>query len=177
MITQAIVSLMSHGITQFFFGALTFCILVVHFSNRRTLRDNSIIFLVASFLFSTFGVVVILGSPSHVPFWPMTLAVVITGVISFVLINEALLLGLASFLTKWRGEAWTKELDYLYLSLAAFGVVLSVNCLEIVPDKATGIDIYGPAVVAISLAIRFTKTRAEIGGWNKASTLSPTHSH
>lgn len=107
----------------------------------------------------------------------MTLAVVITGVISFVLINEALLLGLASFLTKWRGEAWTKELDYLYLSLAAFGVVLSVNRLEIVPDKATGIDIYGPAVVAISLAIRFTKTRAEIGGWNKASTLSPTHSH
>jgi hypothetical protein len=74
---------------------------------------------------------------------------------------------LAPRLTASRGDKWTKEMDYVYLTFAAVGVVWSIDRIDIVNDAIVLPSFYGPFLVAIALVIRALKTRAEIGGWNK----------
>jgi hypothetical protein len=85
----------------------------------------------------------------------------------FVVICEAMILGLAVKLTRWRGEHWTKELDYVYLAFGSVGLLMSINRLPEVSDRAEISDVYGPLVLATALVLRAIKTRAEIGGWNQ----------
>jgi hypothetical protein len=85
----------------------------------------------------------------------------------FVLISELMIQGLGRLLTKWRGDKWVKEIDYLYLSLGAAGLALSTNRLEVVDQKLSLPDYVGPFVIATALVVRAIKTRAEINGWNK----------
>jgi hypothetical protein len=80
---------------------------------------------------------------------------------------EMLQRGLARWLTKKRGENWVKELDYFYLAFGLLGIFLSVNRIEQVSGRLSKIDILAPLVLVTAVVIRFIKTRAEIGGWNK----------
>ena len=78
-----------------------------------------------------------------------------------------MILGLAAALTRWRGEVWVKEMDYIYLLLGACGLAMSISRLDIVTEKLAFPEYIGPFVLATALAIRAIKTRAEINGWNK----------
>jgi hypothetical protein len=103
---------------------------------------------------------------------PMTFArmsslVFIYGVASFVALSTLLIEGLAQRLTKWRGEKWVKELDYVYLALGCFGILASVNRLSFVTGKIDAGDLVAPVLLTTAIVIRFIKTRADIGGWNK----------
>lgn len=85
----------------------------------------------------------------------------------FILLSEFMLRGLAEKLTKWRGDNWTKEIDYFYLIFVGIGLAVSVNRLEIVYDKVSFPDVYGPMILSTALVLRAIKARAEINGWNK----------
>lgn len=87
----------------------------------------------------------------------------------FVLLSEVMIQGFGKVLTRWRGEKWVKEIDYLYLAFGAVGLALSTNRLEVVEQKFSLPDYLGPFIIATALVVRAIKTRAEINGWNKAS--------
>jgi hypothetical protein len=75
--------------------------------------------------------------------------------------------GGARFLTRKRGENWTKEIDYLYLGIGSLGIVFSINRIDIVIGRFQGTDIIAPLLLTTAVVFRVIKTRAEIGGWSK----------
>src|SRR6266404_8603316 len=82
-------------------------------------------------------------------------------------LSEMMISGLASVLTRWRGEVWVKELDYVYLLLGACGLAMSTNRLDVVNEKMSAPEYLGPFILATALVVRAIKTRVEINGWNK----------
>jgi hypothetical protein len=74
----------------------------------------------------------------------------------------------ARFLTRKIGENWVKGMDYIYLALGSAGILWSINRLEILDGRMSkSSDIFAPLLLATAVVIRFIKTRADIGGWNK----------
>lgn len=67
-------------------------------------------------------------------------------------------------------KRWSKELDYIYLSFAVVGLMISINKMEVIDHKMNLPDLLGPFFVATALAVRTLKTRVEIAGWNKISS-------
>ena len=110
-----------------------------------------------------------------VAFWPqqmslgrMVSVLLMYGVGLFVLLSTYMVQGWAGRLTGWRGDKWVKELDYIYLTLALVGIVASVNRLPFVIGRIDAGDVFAPLLLTTAVVIRFLKTRADIGGWNKA---------
>jgi len=89
------------------------------------------------------------------------------GVALYVLLCDAMLSGLAAYLTERRGDTWTKEMDYFYLVLGALGLYGAINRMPNIVLTLSALDVLGPVVLMTALVIRFVKTRAEIEGWNK----------
>lgn len=95
------------------------------------------------------------------------------GVSMFVLIGDALMGQLGARLTAIRGEKWTKELDYVYLTLGSIGIAGSVNRVGFLTRHIESADILAPLILTTAVVVRFVKTRAEIEGWNKPSRPAP----
>ena len=134
----------------------------------RKTRGQHIVFpLIAYFALLTMFVIG-LAQAQKIHLLDLVVATTLYAAIIFVGISEALLLGFAKLLTRWRGEKWVKELDYVYLSLGAAGLVISMSKLDIVEDKMTASDFIGPFTLATALIIRAIKIRSEINQWNKA---------
>jgi hypothetical protein len=55
----------------------------------------------------------------------------------------------------------------VYLTIGAAGILASLNRIEFLTGRFEGVDIIAPLVLTTAVVIRFIKTRAEIGGWNK----------
>jgi hypothetical protein len=85
----------------------------------------------------------------------------------FVVLSEVLMGGFGQVLTKWRGDQWTKEPDYIYLILGIIGVIISIGKNSLVVSHTNLPDAFGPIAVSFALVLRAIKTRAEINGWNK----------
>lgn len=85
----------------------------------------------------------------------------------FVFLSDLLRYNLASYLTAKRDEKWVKEIDYVYLVLGGFGLLLSVEQIKNAVDKISLPTTLGLLAVATALVLRAVKTRAEIGNWNK----------
>ena len=64
-------------------------------------------------------------------------------------------------------------MDYLYLSIGAIGILASMNRVDFLTGRIEGTDILAPLVLATAVVIRFIKTRAEIGGWNRPEFQKP----
>jgi hypothetical protein len=88
----------------------------------------------------------------------------------FVILGDILMGGLAGYLTAKRGEKWTKELDYVYLSIGSLGIVGTLNKLDFLSGRSEWTDVIAPLVLTTAIVIRFIKTRAEIEGWNKPAS-------
>jgi hypothetical protein len=73
---------------------------------------------------------------------------------------------LAAYLTRKRGQKWIKEIDYVYLTLGAVGVVGSMNRIDLAGSHFTQFDLLAPLIVTTAIVIRLVKTRADIAGWN-----------
>jgi hypothetical protein len=104
-----------------------------------------------------------------IPYYQLLLATCIFALFLFIVLSEALIVGLGRKLTGWRGEKWVKEIDYVYLFLGAVGLAMSINRLENIDQKLSFPEFYGPFILATALVLRGIKTRAEINGWNKAT--------
>jgi hypothetical protein len=93
---------------------------------------------------------------------------IVFGIALYVSLCELLLAGLARTLTRWRGEKWVKEMDYVYLFLGIIGVLGSVNRLDAINGRYAQADVLGPMVLTAAIVVRLIKTRADIAGWNKS---------
>jgi hypothetical protein len=85
----------------------------------------------------------------------------------YVVLCDVLLRGGAKYLTRTRGEKWVKELDYIYLALGVIGIVGLINRIDALDGRFSKFDLLAPMVLMTAVVVRFIKTRAEIGGWNK----------
>ena len=101
----------------------------------------------------------------------LTSLLLLYGVSLFVILGDILMGGLAKYLIAKRGEKWTKELDYVYLSIGSLGIVGTLNKRDFVSGRSDWADVIAPLILTTAVVIRVTKTRAEIEGWNK----SPLH--
>jgi hypothetical protein len=155
--------LTNHTEFVLYFGAAW--ILVSHWLGH----SRSILFLlvVTVVITSALMFVVLWYSPEPMPYASMAAVLVLYGVGLFTVLSDLMLWGLAGFLTAKRGEKWTKEIDYLYLSIGAAGIVVSLNRIDILTGRFERTDILAPLILATAIVIRFLKTRAEIAGWNK----------
>lgn len=108
------------------------------------------------------------ASVPRVRFFELTGATVVYAGFLFVVLSEVLIAGFGAVLTRWRGENWVKELDYVYLALGALGLAMSTNRLEMVDEKMSLPEYLGPFAIATALVVRAIKTRSEINGWNRA---------
>lgn len=142
-------------------------ILAVHFLDKK-INTKIPIFLLAIIFFvvgSFFAILAI--APEPIALGRLAAVLFLYGALAFVLISTALQRGLAAWLTRKRGEHWVKELDYLYLGIGSIGVLATVNRLPFITDKIEAGDLIAPVIITTAIVIRFIKTRAEIGGWNK----------
>ena len=108
-----------------------------------------------------------LALQDHVEVLDIVTATAAYGVALYVLLSDAMLSGLAAYLTERRGDKWTKEMDYFYLVLGALGLYGAISRMPKIVLTLSAIDVIGPVVLMTALVIRFVKTRAEIEDWNK----------
>jgi hypothetical protein len=158
-----------------FTGLLLLVVLGFHFYASRKKpykRDRQRLVIV---LFNTVLMVVTfvrLGLQNQVQVLDIVIATAAYGVALYVLLCDALLSGLAAYLTERRGDKWTKEMDYFYLVLGALGLYGAINRMPNIVLTFSALDVMGPVVLITALVIRFVKTRAEIEGWNKQPLLA-----
>jgi hypothetical protein len=109
-----------------------------------------------------------MGAPGPIPFGQIAGILFVYGVTLFTVLSDILTKQkLAAYLTRQRGKNWPKEIDYIYLSIGAVGILMSLNRIDIVTERFQGTDIIGPILLTTAVVLRLIKTRAEIGGWNK----------
>jgi hypothetical protein len=147
-----------------FFSIFAICLLVVHLAGVRlkgTLNLIALILIVVSFMFG-----VLVYKPEPIPFGSMVGILFLYGSGLFVILSELLLGKVGKFLTNTRGEKWTKELDYIYLSIGVLAILFSLNRIDILSGRFEGTDIIAPLLLTTAIVIRLIKTRAEIGQWN-----------
>jgi len=162
---QASEILKQHGDVVLFFGAIFY--LSIHLFTRMEwiyLVLGSSLLLAVTALFY-----VLWRNPEPLPVSEVSGALFVYGVVLFVLLSEAMQRGIASFLTRIRGDKWTKEIDYVYLAMGSVAILASLNRLEVFAGRIERTEIFAPVLLTTAIVIRFIKTRAEIGGWNKPS--------
>ena len=111
--------------------------------------------------------IVLFRVPEPIRFSQVVAMLLIYSTMLFILLSEAMIEGLAKFLTAKRGEKWTKELEYFYLAIGSVAILATINRIEFLTGRFERTDILAPVVLATAVVIRCLKTRAEIGGWNK----------
>jgi hypothetical protein len=147
------------------FSIFSIALLVVHFAGvkfRGVLTIIALILVVVAFLFGALAY-----QPQPVPLNEMVAVLLLYGCGLFVFLSELLAGKVGKFLTRKRGEKWTKELDYIYMFIGVIGVVFSLNRVEIFSGRVQGTDIIAPLLLTTAIVIRLIRTRAEIGEWNK----------
>jgi len=95
----------------------------------------------------------------------LTLLAVGSGIV--IVWGELMHAGFGRWLTEKRGERWVKEIDYVYIGLAAVGVLVTMNRLEFVDKRFEQGDLLGLLAVTAAVAVRLTKTRIEANEWHK----------
>jgi hypothetical protein len=100
-------------------------------------------------------------------FFDLIAATTVYATLLFVVLSETIMRGAGRRLTVWRGEKWAKEMDYVYLTFGALGLVLSTNRLDVIDQKLSFPEYIGPFILATALVVRALKTRVEINDWNK----------
>jgi hypothetical protein len=144
---------------------------LLHFF-RQSARITALTFSIIGLVVVVFVVLARTREPMSVN--ELTSLLLLCGVSLFVILGDILMGGFAGYLTAWRGDKWTKELDYFYLSIGSLGIVGSLNRLEFLTGRSAWADVIAPLVLATAVVIRFIKTRAEIEAWNKpAPSVTP----
>jgi hypothetical protein len=145
-----------------YFGAAV--IWLLHFF-RQSARITALTLSIIGLVVVVFVVLARTREPMSVN--ELTSLLLLYGVSLFVILGDILMGGFAAYLTAWRGEKWTKELDYVYLSIGSLGIVGALNKLDFLTGRSAWADVIAPLVFTTAVVIRFIKTRAEIEGWNK----------
>jgi predicted exporter len=108
-----IIFLFEHG--ELVFCAFAVLVLAIHFlgKSRGIVLLVTPVVIVAGFVF-----VVLAYAPEPIALTRLAALLMLYGVGLFVILSDLMQWRLAKVLTRWRGEKWTKELDYVYLTCA-----------------------------------------------------------
>ena len=147
-------------------------ILLTHFTWGSSKNRRASIFLLGIAVIWLLWTI-LLGSRSEIRFRDALVSLISYGAILFVVLSDQLIGGGAAWLTRKRGEKWTKEIDYFYLGLGAVGLGISLGQLNIVSDRLQLPGTLASVSLATALVLRAIKTRAEIAGWNKLPPAAP----
>jgi hypothetical protein len=158
---------------EWFVALLALLLLAWHFLNKDSRNSGRLVFALA-LLVVPLTVISLASSRPLVRFSTIVTCVFVYAVSLFVIVSELLtLFGGSATLTRWRGEKWVKELDYVYFAFGSLGAVLAVNRMNAVGEKLILSDLYVPVILASALVIRVIKTRAEINNWHKPKPTAP----
>jgi hypothetical protein len=158
---------------EWFVALLAIVLLAWHFLNKCSRNSARLAFALAQ-LVVPLTVISLASSRPLVRFSTIVTCVFVYAVSLFMVVSELLtLFGGAAILTRWRGEKWVKELDYVYFAFGSLGAVLAVNRMNAVGEKLILSDLYVPVILASALVIRVIKTRAEINDWHKPKPPAP----
>jgi hypothetical protein len=138
--------------------------LKIKIPGRRILSAINYSLIIISIILFIFGV---LWFGLHLTYNEFISIDLLMSVLLFIVLSEFLKAGLGQVLTKWRGENWTKELDYIYLIIGTVGVLISINKVSLVMSHTNIPDALGPIAFSVASVLRAIKTRAEINNWNK----------
>lgn len=154
---------------EWFFAFAAVVLLCCHLLLKSHDRWKGIRLLSAVVLLAAPLIVIALASARPlVRFSTIVTCVFVYAVSLFVVLSEILtLFGGAAALTRWRGEKWVKELDYVYFAFGSLGAILAVNRMNAVGEKLSLPDLFVPIAMASALVVRVIKTRTEINEWNK----------
>jgi hypothetical protein len=154
---------------EWVFAFVALILLGGHLLFKGSARHKRVRLLIALLLLLAPLIVIALASARPlVRFSTIVTCVFVYAVSLFVVLSEALtLFGGAAALTRWRGEKWVKELDYVYLAFGSLGAVMAVNRMNAVAEKLMLPDLYVPVILATALVTRVIKTRAEVNEWQK----------
>jgi hypothetical protein len=97
-------------------GLCAVAFLIAHLLQKE--KGNEIALSKFMVVATTIIFVILALAPTEISLGLMISLVLMYGVASFVVLSTYMLGGLAGRLTKWRGEKWVKELDYVYLTWA-----------------------------------------------------------
>lgn len=153
-----------HLVVEWVFYFFAAGIWLLHFF-RQSGRVTVVIFALMGFAAAIFIAAVNKRAP--ISMFALMWTVALFGVSLYVLICDLMLWKLAGYLTTKRGSKWTKELDYVYLTLGSAGLVATVDRFDFVTGHFQWADFVAPLVLTTAIVIRFIKTRAEIEEWNK----------
>lgn len=105
-------------------------VLIIHFASRRRLDTMFIVVLaiLALLILLLFGALAYSQEPT--PFVRVASVLIVYGAALFVILSELLPRGFAKFLTSKRGEKWTKEMDYFYLTLGILEIIGSLGKIQ-----------------------------------------------
>jgi hypothetical protein len=140
-------------------------LLLVHLRGRVDKLFIVLLTLLALLIVLLFAALAYSQEPTS--FLRIASVLVVYGAVMFVLLSELLLRGFARFLTSKRGEKWTKEMDYFYLTFGVIGIIGSLSRVQFLTGSFDKVDIIAPILLMTAVVIRYIKTRAEIGEWNK----------
>jgi hypothetical protein len=154
---------------EWFFACMAVVLLACHLVLKtENWRKGSRLVFGLTLLVVPLMVISLTSSRPLVRFSTIVTCVFVYAVSLFVVLSEALtLFGGAAALTRWRGEKWVKELDYVYFAFGSLGAVLAINRMNAVGEKLMLSDVYVPVILASALVIRVIKTRAEINEWHR----------
>jgi hypothetical protein len=154
---------------EWVFAFVALILLGGHLLFKGSARHKRVRLLIALLLLLAPLIVIALASARPlVRFSTIVTCVFVYAVSLFVVLSEALtLFGGAAALTRWRGEKWVKELDYVYFAFGSLGAVMAVNRMNAVAEKLMLPDLYVPVILATALVTRVIKTRAEVNEWQK----------
>jgi hypothetical protein len=154
---------------EWFFAFAAIVLLGCHLLLKNSDRWKGLRLLTALMLLAAPLIVIgLVSARPLVRFSTIITCVFVYAVSLFVALSEILtLFGGGAALTRWRGEKWVKELDYVYFALGGLGAVLAVNRMNAVGEKLSLPDLFVPIVLASALVVRVIKTRSEINEWYK----------
>ena len=154
---------------EWFFALTALVLLACHLLlHSNTWRKTSRLVFGIALLVVPLAIITLVSARPLVRFSTIVTCVFVYAVSLFVVLSEVLTLFVgAPVLTRWRGEKWVKELDYVYFGFGSLGAVLAVNRMNAVGEKLMLSDLYVPVILASALVIRVIKTRAEINEWHK----------
>lgn len=142
-------------------------VLIQHFYLRRPSGRNFSFWRVTIVLVALAWMAFETITRTNVSIYEAFAGIFLLAVLLYVQLSEWLIASGASWLNRRRGEAWIKELDYVYLLLGAIGLVISLNRLDAISAKIPIPDLLGPVILSCAVVVRLIKTRAEVAGWNK----------
>jgi hypothetical protein len=133
--------LLAHSAFVFLVGGVVIWCMHLFNQSRRVIVFIALVVLLVILVFIILAVT---REPRSV--FEMTSILFLYGVCLFVLLGDLMMWRLNRYLTQWRGEEWTKELDYVYLTIGALGIGGTLNRFDFLKE--------GTAVVPHSRRLR-----------------------